>query len=241
MAGERSLPGIGLLGFWTEGSNGWGVQHSEGLRLTSVLVQPRCKSFVAAVPVSPANGDIHVLTGAPNLNSVAVRDNGSWVYLSPAEGFTIYDEFSKTFFMFNGASWVPLLPMPSGSSQAGLVPRVNTAGTGYELGDPRNDMRLRTAAGAYALILDDAGRYIRMTSASAVNLTVPADATANFPVGTVIQVRQAGAGQVTFAPAGGVTINSAETLKLRKQGSTAALIKIAANSWDVTGDLEAAP
>jgi hypothetical protein len=78
-----------------------------------------------------------------------------------------------------------------------------------------------------------------MTSATAVNLTVPTNASVAFPVGTIIQIRQAGAGQVTVVASGGVTVNTAETLKLRKQGSTAALVKVDTNAWDLTGDLEA--
>jgi hypothetical protein len=103
--------------------------------------------------------------------------------------------------------------------------------------DPRL-VELNTQAGAYNLLLTDAGKYIRMTSGSAVDLTVPTNASVAFPVGTVIQVRQAGAGQITFVASGGVTINTAETLKLRKTGSTGALIKVATDTWDLTGDLE---
>lgn len=90
----------------------------------------------------------------------------------------------------------------------------------------------------YILALADAGTYIRMTKSTGLTLTVPADATVNFPVGTQVLVRQSGAGQVTVVAASGAFVNSPETLKLRKNGSTATLIKVAANTWDVIGDLE---
>lgn len=95
-----------------------------------------------------------------------------------------------------------------------------------------------THADNYTLVLADAGSYVRMSKATANTLTVPTNAVASFPVGAVIQLRQAGAGQTTIVAASGVTINTSETLKLRKQGSTASLIKVAANEWDLTGDLE---
>ena len=94
---------------------------------------------------------------------------------------------------------------------------------------------------SHTLELTDASKYIRMTVASANDLIVPANSNVAFPVGTVIQIRQNGAGQTTMVADTGVTINSAETLKLRKQGSSAALIKVATNEWDLTGDLEASP
>jgi hypothetical protein len=98
---------------------------------------------------------------------------------------------------------------------------------------------VNSQGGAYTLVLADVGKYVRMTSGSAVNLTVPTNASVAFPVGTIIQIRQAGAGQVTVVASGGVTVNTPETLKLRKNGSTAALVKISTDGWDLTGDLEA--
>lgn len=106
-------------------------------------------------------------------------------------------------------------------------------------GSAPTEIEVKTEAGAYTLVLADSGKYIRMTSAAAVNLTVPTNASVAFPVGTVIQIRQAAAGQITVVASGGVTVNTAETLKLRKQGSTAALVKVDTNAWDLTGDLEA--
>lgn len=148
MAGERALPGLGLFGFWTLGSNGWGTQHSEGIRTLSVLTQARCKSFLAAVPGSPADGDIHVLTAAPNANAIAVRDNGAWVYLTPAEGFLIYDDATNCYYRFNGTSWYPLLPMPSPGDN-GKIWAVKSDELGFELiAPPTGGYGAGLAAGA---------------------------------------------------------------------------------------------
>ena len=91
------------------------------------------------------------------------------------------------------------------------------------------------------LALTDAGAYIRCTSGSATTVTVPPNSSVAFPTGTEVNVRAAGAGQVTIAQGAGVTINSAETLKLRKQGSTGTIKKVATDTWDLMGDLEASP
>jgi len=91
----------------------------------------------------------------------------------------------------------------------------------------------------YQIQLSDAANtLIRLNSASSVNVTVPTDANTAIDIGSVIQIRQAGDGQVFIVPMSGVTVNTPETLKLRKRGSSASLIKVAANEWDLTGDLE---
>ena len=81
---------------------------------------------------------------------------------------------------------------------------------------------------------------IEMSSASALTLTIPTDATLNFPIGTSIDILQTGAGQVTIAPVSGtVTVNATPGLKLRTTWSSATLFKRAANTWVVFGDLTA--
>ncbi len=80
---------------------------------------------------------------------------------------------------------------------------------------------------------------IEMGSSSATTLTIPADSTFNFPIGTSMDVLQTSTGQVTIAGAAGVTVNATPGLKLRTQWSSATLFKRAANTWVVYGDLTA--
>jgi hypothetical protein len=80
---------------------------------------------------------------------------------------------------------------------------------------------------------------IEMGSGSAMTLTIPADATLNFPIGTSLDVLQTSTGQVTIAGASGVTVNSTPGLKLRTQWSSVTLFKRAANTWVAFGDLTA--
>lgn len=93
-------------------------------------------------------------------------------------------------------------------------------------------------AASYTLVLADAWSYTRMNVAGANNLTVPLNATVAFPIGTEIPFISIGAGQTTVVATGGVTINTPETLKLRKQWSTGLLTKVGTDEWDLTGDLE---
>ncbi|QPL13594.1 minor tail protein [Gordonia phage Clap] len=96
---------------------------------------------------------------------------------------------------------------------------------------------INAQAGAYTLVATDANKAVEVTSASAVNITIPTD-TVNFPIGTVIEVDQIGAGKVSIVGASGVTVQAAVTTPTtRAQFSALVLRKRAANLWLVTGDL----
>ena len=92
---------------------------------------------------------------------------------------------------------------------------------------------------ALTLALTHAGGYIRQTNAAAIATTVPANSSVAFPIGTNIGLRQGGAGAIAVTAAGGVTINvpTGHTAVSRAQGSSLALIKVATDTWDLTGDL----
>lgn len=88
--------------------------------------------------------------------------------------------------------------------------------------------------------LSDANTFQLCTNGSTVTLTVPANGTIAFPVGTEIDVFQQGAGQVVFAAAGGVTIQSVfSNLKIANQFTGASLKKIGSDTWCLLGNLTA--
>jgi len=92
MAGERTLPGLGLKAGWTAGSAGYGPDIETNYRILSALVQGNVISRTTALPSSGSTGDIYLVqTGDANAESVAIwdEDNGaaaSWIYLVPEEG-----------------------------------------------------------------------------------------------------------------------------------------------------------
>lgn len=221
MAGERALPGLGLRAYWTAGSNNWDQQHDPDTRKLSVLVQAAVISRTTNLPGSPSNGDIYIVpVGQTNENQIAARDNGAWVYFAPAEGFLVHVNDDDEFVKWTGSAWEALATGGSGGA---------------------TELTVINKTASHTLELSDAGGYVRMNVASANNLTVPPNGTVAFPVGTVIQLRQVGAGQTTVVAGSGVTVNTGETLKLRGQHSSGALVKVATNEWDLTGDLEVAP
>jgi hypothetical protein len=94
------------------------------------------------------------------------------------------------------------------------------------------------SANTKTLALTDNGSYVRCSNSTTMTVTIPANATVAFPTGAEMVFFQVGAGNVQFANAAGVTLNSKESLvNLTGQYSAATLKKIATNTWDLIGDL----
>lgn len=90
----------------------------------------------------------------------------------------------------------------------------------------------------YTLALTDAGKVVSGGNAGATTFTVPPNSSVAFAVGSLIEIHQAGAGQITIAPGAGVTLRSpGGKLKLANQYSSASLRKAATDEWVVAGDL----
>jgi hypothetical protein len=91
---------------------------------------------------------------------------------------------------------------------------------------------------AYTAVLADADTYIQFSNASAISFTIPQNSSVAFPVGTVIEIEQAGAGALTVVQGTGTTVNSrASDLTLAGQYAVAFLKKVATNTWTLNGDL----
>lgn len=92
----------------------------------------------------------------------------------------------------------------------------------------------------YTLVLTDAGKIITATNGSAQTYTIPANASVAFPVGTIINVIQAGSGVVTLEGDTGVTVNgtSAGSVDTTTQYQGAALLKTGADEWIISGAVE---
>jgi len=87
----------------------------------------------------------------------------------------------------------------------------------------------------YTLVLTDAGKVVEMNSASAITLTVPPHSSVAWPDGTMIEVYAMGAGVVTVAAGGGVTVRNVGALA--GQYKTARLRYRTADEWVLSGEL----
>ena len=128
---------------------------------------------------------------------------------------------------------------------AGTTPLVDAAAgfTGVSASPARADhshpaiISCSTQTASYTAALTDAGTAIDMNSSSAVTFTVPENGTVAFPIGTVIEICQFGAGQVTLAPATGVTLYTASSLTTRAQYSCVSIRQRSTDIWIISGDM----
>jgi hypothetical protein len=103
---------------------------------------------------------------------------------------------------------------------------------------------LNAQTATYTVVLADADqKLVTMSVGSANDFLIPTNANVAFPVGTVINMIQIGAGQTTIkaVTSGTTTISStgapATAPKLRAQFSAASCIKVATDTWYVIGDI----
>ncbi len=115
-----------------------------------------------------------------------------------------------------------------------------TTGLAYSAGIP---VSFDAETATYTAVLGNAYQIVTMNNAAANNFQIPTNASVAFPVGTVINVLQIGAGQTTIqaVTSGTTTINStgatATAPKLRARYSAASCIKAATDTWYVLGDI----
>lgn len=251
MAG-RTLPGLGLTGFYNLGEDGWGDDMSTGLRLLSAVVQLRVISLVASEPESPADGDIYILTGTSNANKLAVRDNGEWVYITPGQGWIAFISDTQAYRKFVGTTWSLLIPDSSTPPEASDVPYNGGSGGPENVQEALDELFsapggtadfalnvIVSASASYTpTVANGKKQFVRLTDDNAV-FTIPEDSSQNFDVGTVIDVQQAGANAVVFDWPTAVTVESRDSAdQTAGQFAIAGLIKVAANTWVLTGDVE---
>jgi hypothetical protein len=117
---------------------------------------------------------------------------------------------------------------------------ISSASTTYQT---KNIDIITAKTGAYTIASGDQNDLIELNGTFTVS--IPLDSTFNFAIGTQINFLNIGTGVITFAAATpgttptGTTVNATPGLKLRAQWSSATLIKRAADTWVVVGDLTA--
>jgi hypothetical protein len=89
---------------------------------------------------------------------------------------------------------------------------------------------------SYTLALADKDKVIELNNSSAITVTIPAESSVNFPVGSMVTLLQTGTGQVSVTGPS-VTFNYTPGAKLRAQWSQATLLKRSSNNWVLNGDL----
>ncbi len=242
----RTLPNLGLQAFFDIGEDGWDDEMSSNLLKLSVLTQGGVIDKVSADPVAPVDGDVYIFdeTHPTNANAVAIRDAGAWVYVTPAEGWLLYNRAANGFTTFDGVTWGVLntgggggiAEAPSDGEIYGrkdaawaIVPQVSTSPITEKSGT------------ATLMLAADAGAYLRFTGTSAKTFTVQPDATEALPDNSEWHLRNVGASTLTIVAGSGVTINppAGGTLVVN-EGGTVTLKRVATDEFDLFGQVVAA-
>lgn len=107
----RTLPGLGLTGFWPLGDNTWKAANDANIRTLSALVNRSALSRTTALPGSGSIGDIYIVPSAAgsHANEIAIWDgevgSEAWVYLVPNPGWHLYVEDDTENVQWDGTSW----------------------------------------------------------------------------------------------------------------------------------------
>ena len=123
-----------------------------------------------------------------------------------------------------GSTYVSGTDLVANYPAASLLVAQGIDAAGYYIGRGNN-----TQTGSYTTVLTDAGKVITMSNASANTVTIPANSSVAYVIGTRINILNLGAGACTPTAAAGVTING--TITALATNNSAAVIKTATNTW----------
>jgi hypothetical protein len=180
-------------------------------------------------------------------NFLAIRKNGAEAYLgSPALHHENSAATSTTISVSSGA--IPVVAgdyfecwFSTSDTSTGL--EADRTSFGIEVVEVEGGINIANVqtdgAAARTLGLADINAHLLFSSASAVTVTVPLNASVAFPIGSTIDLEQTGAGQVAVAAEAGVTINkpAGHTAATASQFAVVRLRKVALNTWTLFGEL----
>ena len=240
---SRTLPGIELEGFAPFQENNWNDWMDPNLLKLSVLVQLSVQSRTTVLPGAPGAGDKYIVpTAETNGDSVAVFDDGEWVYYPPKPGMLAWVEDVSQWRYWTGTEWV-LLSTGGGVEEApndgDYYARRNEA---WEAITPPSGLLnvVEVSGTTHTVTRSGNGdaQFLRTTSGSPTTITLPANSTEAVPAGFTATIFQEGLGLVSIGAEGGVTLRArGDALTSAGQYAVITVVKHATDEWTVTGDV----
>lgn len=210
-----------------------------------IIVEFPAQQGLAGPPGEPgANGEQGIPgdKGDPGTDGVIGRDGvrGSLWYRGAAAPGAVAGQLAGDLYLDTSTSDVYELG-EDGQTWAVVVNIKGIPGVDGAQGPPGiSAYAIVNVASDYTLGAADGESTIRVNSAAGAVVIVPDNATP-IPVGSIVPVRQLGVGQITIGNAAGVIFN-VPVGKLQVsgfRGATVQLAKVAADEWDLYGDLAA--
>jgi hypothetical protein len=185
---------------------------------------PSVGDRVAFIDVGDNFGTFNLTLGRNGVNIIGLAEDMT-VDVAGANFTFIYIDATEGWFADTGVA-------------GGLAGVQGATGAQGDAGEPKVTQNIQTGT-TYTLVLTDEGKLVTMSNAAASTLTIPANASVAYDVGTRIEIAQLGAGQLTVAITSD-TLNSADSyVKLAKQFTAATLTKTATTTWLLVGNLVA--
>jgi len=110
---SRTLPNLGLTGFWDLGEDGWKPGMDINLQTLSALVQLSVISgSISTPPGAPVDGDSYIVGPAPtgawtgHATKIAAWLSSAWVIFTPRAGWVSWVNATSALSVFNGTVWV---------------------------------------------------------------------------------------------------------------------------------------
>lgn len=218
----------------------------------AVIINANSAVVTAGATTAPAGGTVETWTVTTAANFPTLTGTEELICMDKADlGKTSgYELFAVTVLANGtGASWTATRGVEGTTPYAHaagwtLIPVLSAGALASAFG-PSSAVTIASptfTANAYTLVLGDADTAQQASNgATAATITVPANASVAFPVGTPISITQTGAGKIKLAAAGGVTIDWAGgfvsgTTGCNAEYSTITLLKTATNTWILGGD-----
>ena len=183
----------------SDGDTSWGdegralITFANGLEgVTAAGLPELIRDTIAAALVAGSNVTITPNDGADTLTIAAATSGSSGIPATvvDAKGDLIVATAADT--VARRAIGADGLVLTADSTQT----------TGLNWTAPGSLVTTSLQTGSYTLVLADGGKVVEINSATPVTLTVPANSAVAFPTGTLIEVCQIGAGQVTVVGVG---------------------------------------